>query len=466
MIPSLAFAAGAFAADPQPNFVVIYTDDQGYADLSCFGGKHVETPRIDEMAREGARLTSFYMGAPLCTPSRAALMTGCYPKRIDMAYGDDFSVLLAADRKGLHPDEITMAEMLKEAGYTTGMFGKWHLGDQPDFLPTRQGFDEFFGLPYSHDIHPSHPRQNHFQFPPLPLLEGEQVVEVGPDPDTLTKRLTERAVDFIGKHKDEPFFLYIPHPIPHAPLAVSEEFLKMAPEAVREQMAQEGPDIDYGLRRKLFSLAISEIDWSVGQVLDALKENGLDEKTVVIFSSDNGPAAGKAHPLSGRKGSTLEGGSRVPTVIRWPGKIPSGQSIDEILTAMDLFPTFAGLAGAKIPTDRVIDGKDVWPVLIGQAESPHEAFFYYRDNDLKAVRVGEWKYHLGLPQKQGSKATPVSALYNLAQDVGEKENVIADHPELVAGMKARAEKFERELIENSRPAAFVEAPRALELKSE
>ncbi|EMI18673.1 arylsulfatase A [Rhodopirellula maiorica SM1] len=459
LVASFCFRATAVLAapSPQPNIVVIFTDDQGYADLSCFGGTHVSTPRIDQMAAEGTKLTSFYMGAPLCTPSRAALMTGCYPRRIDMAYGSDFAVLLAGDSKGLNPDEVTIAEVLKEAGYATGMFGKWHLGDQPEFLPTRQGFDEFFGLPYSHDIAPHHPRQKHFRFPPLPLLEGEEVIEMDPDPDFLTKRFTERAVQFIEKHKDEPFFLYVPHPIPHGPLAASPEFVASAPEPLRQRLVKEGKRINYGTRRKLFPHAISEIDWSVGQILDTLKANGLDENTLVIFTTDNGPAAGKAHPLRGKKGSTYEGGPRVPAVIRWPGKIPAGESIDEILTAMDLLPTFAKLAGGELPSDREIDGKDIWPVLTQKAESPHETFFVYRDNDLKAVRCGKWKLHT---EGNGGAA---SALYDLESDIGEKRNVLAEHPEVAELLRSHMEAFQKELSQNSRSAAFVETPTPLTL---
>ncbi|MGJ8676696.1 MAG: sulfatase family protein [Akkermansiaceae bacterium] len=435
----------------KPNIVIIYTDDQGYADLGCFGGNHVSTPRIDQMATEGAKLTSFYMGAPLCTPSRAALMTGCYPRRIDMAMGDDFAVLLAGDRKGLHPDEITIAEVLKEAGYATGMFGKWHLGDQPEFLPTRQGFDEFFGLPYSHDIHPYHPKQKQFQFPLLPLLEGETVIEMEPDPDFLTKRFTQRAVEFIEAHKGEPFFLYVPHPLPHGPLAVSPEFLEGVSTTTKQRLAKEGKRINYGTRKRLFRQVINEIDWSVGQILDALEVNGLDEKTLVIFTSDNGPSIGKATPLKGKKGSTFEGGPRVPAVIRWPGKIPAGQTIDEVLTAMDLLPTLTSLAGGKLPSDRVIDGENIWPVLTQNAGSPHKAFFVYRDNDLKAVRAGKWKVHLA---KDGS----ASALYNLDADIGERENILALNPEAAARLCAYVKAFEIDLAQNSRPAAFVENP--------
>lgn len=449
----------------QPNFVIIFTDDQGYADLSCFGGKHVDTPRIDQMADEGAKLTSFYVAAPVCTPSRAALMTGCYPKRIEMATGNNFPVLLAADAKGLNPSEITIAEVLKAAGYSTGIFGKWHLGDQPEFLPTRQGFDEYFGLPYSHDIHPYHTQQKKYQFPPLPLLDGEAVVEMDPDADYLTRRITERAIGFIEKHKDEPFFLYIPHPIPHRPLHASPPFMKDVPESLKTKLANESKNnaIDYRTRDKLLRQAISEIDWSVGQILDALKEHGLDENTIVIFTSDNGPSIpGKATPLSGKKGSTLEGGMREPTVIHWPGRIPAGVVNDKLMTTMDLFPTFAKLADAQLPEDRVIDGKDIWPALSSDAESPHEAFYYFKGNTLEAVRSGKWKLHLALLEKRAQASrSGRPALFNLKTDIGEKKNLLSTHPEVATRLTAYATAFEKELQQNSRPAAFIENPQPL-----
>ena len=378
----------------KPNFIIIFTDDQGYSDLSCFGGEHVYTPNIDNMAQEGAKLTSFYVAAPLCTPSRAALMTGSYPRRVSMEppsslvvdlpnipQGKRFPVCLAADANGLNPNEITIAEVAQSAGYKTGMFGKWHLGDQPEFLPTKQGFEEFFGLPYSHDISPRHPRQEFFNFPPLPLLEGEKVIEMDPNDDYLTRRITKRAVNFIKDHKDESFFLYVPHPIPHGPLAASAE--------IKAQYAQELANGKKG-SSNLYSTAIYEIDWSVGQILSALKEQGIDDNTVVLFTSDNGAANRKGNTklLSGHKGQTLEGGMRMPTVIRWPGKIKAGIEIDKILTTMDILPTFAKLAGAKLPKDRVIDGKNILSVMMDDAESPHEYFFYSHWGILEAVR---WK---------------------------------------------------------------------------
>ncbi|WP_145284280.1 sulfatase family protein [Pirellulimonas nuda] len=440
-----------------PNFVVIFTDDQGYGDLSCYGATHVSTPRIDRMAAEGARLTSFYVAAPVCTPSRAALMTGCYPKRVGMAMGSNFGVLLAGDPKGLHPNEITIAEVLKSAGYRTGMFGKWHLGDQPEFLPTRQGFDEYFGLPYSHDIHPFHPQQQRFQFPPLPLLDGETVVELDPDADYLTRRITQRAVKFIEQHKDAPFFLYIPHPIPHAPLHVSPRFMEGVSEDVVAKLEEEEGQIDYKTRDRLFRQAIAEIDWSVGQVLDALKSNGLDENTIVLFTSDNGPPKNSlfasAGPLRGNKGTTFEGGMREPTVIRWPGKIPAGVVNDQLMTTMDLLPTFALLAGAEVPSDRVIDGKNIWPTLTGEAGTPHEAFFYHSGNALKGVRSGEWKLH-------ANNGKPVM-LFNLKDDVGEKNNVLKEHPDIAERLSGYLSDFADDIAQHSRPAGSVEDAKPL-----
>lgn len=446
-----------------PNFVVILTDDQGYADLGCFGGTHVQTPRIDRMDTEGAMLTDFYMAGSVCTPSRSALMTGSYPKRIGLAAG----VFLAGDEIGLNPEEITIAETLKSVGYATGIFGKWHLGDQPEFLPTRQGFDEFFGLPYSHDIHPYHMNKRH-NFPLLPLMEGEKVIEEEPDADYLTKRITERAVDFIERHKDEPFFLYVPHPIPHRPIHMSPPFMEAVPEDIRAKLEDEEA-VDYLTRDKIYNYSISEIDWSVGQILDALAANGIDERTLVIFTSDNGPSVGQMGELTGGKGSSYEGGMRVPTVIRWPGKIEAGQRNDALLTAMDLMPTFAQLAGAVVPSDRVIDGKDIWPSLSEQADSPHEAFFYYKKNRLEAVRSGVWKLHLGRANGDAAQAkkrgkassSPIAALYNLDTDKGEQKNLLEMYPEIAARLREYAKAFEAELKQNSRPAGKVEEAKIL-----
>lgn len=429
---------------------MIFTDDQGYADLSCFGGKHVYTPNIDQMAQEGARLTSFYVAAPLCTPSRAALMTGCYPKRIDMDVPSSitveavsekpFPVCLAGDARGLSPNELTIAEVAQSAGYKTGMFGKWHLGDQPEFLPTRQGFEEYFGIPYSHDIHPKHPRNKIFKFPALPLLEMEEVVEMAPSANYLTRRITERAVDFIERNKDENFFLYVAHPLPHGPLAASPE--------IKKEYATQLKETKKG-KPGIFGSTIYEIDWSVGEILKALKAQGIDENTIVMFTSDNGPAKGSAKPLSGKKGKTLEGGQRVPTVIRWPKGIPAGSDNDALLTAMDVLPTFAKLAGATLPEDLVIDGKDMMPTLMDGAESPHEYFFYAHWGVLEAARWKSWKLRI---------VDGKEALYNLDQDISEKKNVAANHPEIVQQLKAAMEAWEADMEGQIRPAGSVENP--------
>jgi len=455
----IAFSIQPSLAKDRPNLVIIFTDDQGYADLSCFGGKHVLTPNIDQMAKEGARLTSFYVAAPLCTPSRAALMTGCYPARIDMDIpsslevkmkhlppGKRFPVCLASDGRGLNPNELTIAEVAQSAGYKTGMFGKWHLGDQPEFLPTRQGFEEYFGIPYSHDIHPKHKNQKFFKFPPLPLLEGEKVIELEPDADYLTRRITQRAVDFITRNKDENFFLYVAHPLPHGPLAASPEIKK----EYAEKVADAGKT-----KNGIFPATIYEIDWSVGQILQTLKEQGIDGNTIVLFSTDNGPARGLAKPLSGKKGSTLEGGQRVPTVIRWPQGIPAGSDNDKVLTAMDILPTFAKLSGAKLPEDLAIDGKDMMPTLVAGAESPHEYFFYAHWGVLEGVRWRSWKLRV---------INGKESLYDLNADIGEKKNVAANHPEIVQQLKAAMQGFEREMKVNVRPAGTVENPVPLTMK--
>jgi arylsulfatase A-like enzyme len=348
-------------------------------------------------------------------------------------------VLLSDDEWGLNPSELTIAEILKGRGYATGIFGKWHLGDQPVFLPTRHGFDEFFGLPYSHDIHPYHPRQEHFQFPPLPLYEGEKIIEHDPDADYLTRRITEKAVSFIDRHRKEPFFLYIPHPLPHAPLHVSPGFMETVPDSIRKILLKENNTIDYQTRRQLFPQAISEIDWSVGEVMKALKRNGLDDHTMVIFTTDNGPAIGSAKPLRGRKGSTYEGGMRVPAIVSWKGKVEGGKVCDELLTTMDLLPTFAFLAKAEVPDDRCIDGMNIWPIISGVegAKSPHETFFFHRGNDLIAVRCGQWKLHrLGENEFE---------LYNLEEDIAETIDMAEKHPDLVMKLNTIMDEFNREM---------------------
>ena len=440
------FASGA----DKPNIIIIYTDDQGYGDLSCYGGTHVDTPRIDQMAQEGVKLTNFYMAAAVCTPSRAALLTGSYPVRTGMT-----GVLLANDKRGLHPDEITMAEMLKSKGYQTALVGKWHLGDHQKFLPIHQGFDEFFGIPYSHDIHPYHPNQEHYNFPPLPLIQQDKVIEEDPNADFLTKRFTEKAVDFIERNKEEPFFLYLAHPMPHLPVHASATFTKSVNKEVLAKIAKEDGYIDYDTRNELFRPCISEIDWSVGQVLDTLEKAGITENTIVIFTTDNGPVVGNAGPLRGKKGSLFDGGSRVPGIIKWPAGIKPGQVNDEIISAMDLFPTFAHIVGAEIPQDRKIDGKDILPVLQDGAKSPHEALFYHRGKHLCAVRSGDWKLMV-VDFVDRKRVDGVYTLYNLKDDIGERVDVKDQHPEVVERLKAYAKAFRDSVELHKREIGSVE----------
>jgi arylsulfatase A-like enzyme len=422
-----------------PNVVIIFCDDMAYADIAPFGAE-TATPNLSRFAREGMRFTDFYVGQAVCSASRAALLTGCYPNRIGIQ-----GALPPRARIGIHSNEVTIAEVLKERGYATAIFGKWHLGDAPQFLPTRHGFDEYFGLPYSNDMWPFHPT-NPTNYPPLPLYENEKVVQLMPDQTQLTTWYTERAVDFIDRKKDQPFFVYLAHNMPHVPLFVSKKF--------------EGKS-----GRGLYADVIMEIDWSVGEVMRALKRNGVDDETLVIFTSDNGPwlvygdHAGSALPLREGKGTTFDGGMREPTLMRWPGRIPAGSVCSEMASTMDLLPTIAKLAGTSAPDDRVIDGKDIWPLMSGEptARTPHEAFYYFWDRGLEAVRAGQWKLHLNHSYRQlsvpGSNGKPgkysdgkmPGALYDLHKDVGESKNVAAQFPDVVARLEQLAEVAREDL---------------------
>jgi arylsulfatase A-like enzyme len=422
-----------------PNVVVILTDDQGYADVGCYGAKGFETPHLDRMAREGIRFTDFYAAQAVCSASRTALLTGCYPNRVGI-----LGALGPAAKHGISAKEKTLADLLKARGYATAAYGKWHLGHHGPFLPTRHGFDDYFGLPYSNDMWPKHPTA---KFPDLPLIEGEKVVEVNPDQTKLTTWYTERAVRFIEKNKDRPFFLYVAHNMPHVPLHVSDKFRGKS-------------------KRGLYGDVIMEIDWSVGQILAALKKHGLDERTLVIFTSDNGPwlsygdHAGSAGPLREGKGTTWDGGQREPCLMRWPGRIPAGAVCREPAMTIDVLPTVVRLAGAELPGHR-IDGLDIWPLMSAQpgARSPHEAYYFYWDRHLQAVRAGRWKLHFphpyrtlaGKPGGTGGKPAPYSqaqtplALYDLEQDPGETTDVADRHPEVVGRLKALAEKAREDL---------------------
>jgi len=415
-----------------PNFVVIFIDDMGYGDIEPFGSKLNKTPHLNQMATEGHRLTSFYVASPVCTPSRAALMTGCYPQRVGLQKGSGHIVLFPGDRHGLRPSEVTIAETLKAAGYATGCFGKWHLGDQPQFLPTSQGFDTYYGIPYSNDMWPPLTR---FKCPDLPVLRDTKVVELIKDMDdqaTLCKKFTRAATDFIRQNKKKPFFVYLPHAFVHGPRKASPEFMAKAKTVEQAQ--------------------VEEVDWSVGQILKTLREEGLAENTLVLFTSDNGPARGlSAGPLRGRKGSAYEGGHREPTIAWWPGTIPAGTSSAELTTAMDLHPTFARMVGQSMPTDRVIDGKDIGPILLGKpgAKTPHDRFFYQQGGRLAAVRAGNWKLMVN------------GELYNLQSDLAEKKNVAHANPAVVKKLQGLLNEFRKDLAKNSRPVGLAKNPRTL-----
>jgi arylsulfatase A-like enzyme len=424
-LAAFLFQSAASAAATKPNFILILADDMGYGDIGPFGSTRNRTPNLDRLAREGMRFTSFY-AAPVCTPSRAQILTGCYAKRVSLP-----NVLSPAAPIGLSAHEHTIADLLKEQGYATTAIGKWHVGDAPDFLPTRHGFDHYLGLPYSNDMGgPTDlAKAKRQRRPPLPLVQNGQVIEtVTPEgQNRLTERYTAEAVRFVREHKDHPFFLYLPHTAVHVPIHPGDKFRGRSP---------------YGI----YSDWVEEVDWSVGQVLDTVRELGLAERTLVVFTSDNGPwltqgtNAGTAGPLRGGKGGTYEGGVREPTIGWWPGKVPAGASNDAIAANFDLLPTFVKLAGGKVPTDQKIDGEDLSPLLLGRtSKSPHEAHYYFSGNALQAVRSGPWKLAIARQSENLGKATSsetdankpfAPTLYNLDNDIGERHDVAAEHPEI------------------------------------
>ena len=447
-LAALAFAAAVQAARP-PNVVVIFCDDLGYGDVGVFGAKGFTTPHLDGMARDGVKFTNFHVAQAVCSASRTALLTGCYPNRVGI-----HGALGPQSTHGIHADETTLAEVFKSRGYATGMAGKWHLGHLAPFQPVRHGFDEAFGLPYSNDMWPYHPEAKPGSYPKLPLYEDGRVIddEITPEEQNhLTTRYTERAVRFIERNKDRPFFFYLAHSMPHVPLFVSDKF-----------KGKSGAG--------LYGDVIQEIDWSVGQVLDTLKKHKLDDHTLVVFTSDNGPwlsygnHAGSSGPLREGKGTAWEGGTRVPCLMRWPGKLPAGTSSAEMLMTIDLLPTFAQLIGAKLPEHK-IDGLDVWPLLAGTpgAKNPHEAYWsYYAQNELQAVFSpdGKWKLQLphgyrtlagrpggqdGIPAKYEGAKVAEPQLYNLQTDIGEKTDVASSHPAIVQQLLAHAEKARADL---------------------
>lgn len=423
-----------------PNVIIIFTDDQGYQDVGCFGSPDIETPHLDEMAKNGIRLTNFYAAQAVCSASRAALLTGSYPNRLGI-----HGAYMPKSKKGLNPSEITIAEMLKPKGYKTAIFGKWHLGDHPDFLPTQQGFDEYFGIPYSNDMWPYHPQQGPiFNFDVLPLYENDKIIDTLTDQSQLTTQITERSIDFIARNKDNPFFLYVAHPQPHVPLFVSNKFKGKS-------------------KRGLYGDVIMEIDWSVGQIINSLKQHNLDENTLVIFTSDNGPwlsygeHSGSALPLREGKGTALEGGQREPCIISYPSQIAINKTIHTPMMAIDILPTIAHITGAELP-NAIIDGKNVWDIWTEKTNKPAQEayFFYYKRNELHGVRYKNWKLYFphqyrtlngksggvnGFPAPYEQDTITQIELYNLDEDISETNNIAIQYPLVVAEIEQLADSM-------------------------
>jgi len=407
---------------PRPNIILINCDDLGYGDLGCYGSRLNNTPTLDRMAAEGMRFSDFTMASALCSPSRGAMLTGCYPPRIGFAQFDQGRyVLFPGHSTGLHPEEVTIAQILRQSGYATKLVGKWHCGDQPDFLPTRHGFDEYFGLPYSNDM--GRQRDRNETFPPLPLLRGEEVVELQPDQARLTERYLAESVDFIRAHRHTPFFLYLAHMYVHLPIYAPESFLARS-------------------RNGRYGAAVEGIDWTLDGLLRELQSLGLDQNTLIIFTSDNGSRGsegGSNGHLRGSKGTLWEGGFRVPCLMRWPGQIAAGVTCDTHMSSLDFLPTLAALGGGDTPRDRAIDGRDLSSLLRGSGGAPaDDSFAYYVGETLGAVRSGKWKLHVHRGEVR-------SELYDLATDPGESRDVAAGHPEIVKNLQERADAYRDDL---------------------
>lgn len=421
-LSATAIAGWRWLRPRPPNVIVIMTDDQGYNDVGCYytppdpasAYGRIRTPHLDTMAAEGLKLTQFYVAASICTPSRAALLTGCYPPRV--GFGDKegrVGVLTPRSVSGLNPGEITLAELFREAGYATGCVGKWHLGHHPPFQPLAQGFDEFFGIPWSNNQHP------------LPLVHNQRSLRMLPERPILVGQFTQAATTFVARNRDRPFFLYLAYSAPHEPWAVLP---------------------GYRTERGLYADVIEMVDAHIGQLLASLEEQGLAEDTLVVFTSDNGPwlhpKGGSAFPFRGGKGTAWEGGFRSPCLWRWPSVLPAGQTITPVVTALDLLPTFARLIGVSPPSDRIIDGHDAWPVLTAGADSPTEAFYYYGRGRLEAIRDARFKLVFDNPVR----SPPLQqALYDLADDPGEQTDVSDAHPEPLARLEALADEMRTQL---------------------
>ncbi len=452
------FSLAAFAtAAEKPNFVIIFTDDQGYGDLGCFGSTKIKTPNIDRLAKEGRKFTNFMVASPVCTPSRAALLTGCYPKRVGMHQ----HVLFPSSTKGLNPEEHTIADHLKQQGYATACFGKWHLGHHKETLPRQNGFDTYYGIPYSNDMnHPDNKGKPKGGWEGMdilwedpestltkwktPLIEDEKIVELPVDQRTITRRCTQKGIDFVKANKEKPFFVYLPYSMPHIPLYVPDEVRDPNP-------------------LNAYTNTIEHIDSEVGRFMDTIRDLSLSERTYVIYATDNGPwlqfkhHGGSAGPLREGKGTTFEGGQRVPCIMWAPGRIPAGTECDELAGTIDLLPTIAAITGTPLPKDKKIDGVDVSGLLTGKTEkSPRTEFVHYTSRgDLEGIRQGKWKLLAKRPrgrrnQPQDKTRPPEYHLFDLSSDIGEQNNLAAEKMDLVEKLDSRMKELDAEITKNAR----------------
>jgi arylsulfatase A-like enzyme len=436
-------------ANDKVNVVLIFADDQGYGDLGCFGSEKIKTPNIDQMAKEGRKFTNFMVASPVCTPSRAALLTGCYPKRVGLHQ----HVLFPSSTKGLHPDEYTLADHFKSQGYATACYGKWHLGHHPEILPRQNGFDHYYGIPYSNDMnHPDNkgkpkggpdgmdilwndPESTLTKWK-TPLIENEKIVELPVDQRTITRRCTDKTISFIKKNKDNPFFVYVPHSMPHIPLYVPDEIRDPNP-------------------LNAYTCVIEHIDAEVGRIIKTIKELKLDQKTIVIYTTDNGPwlpfkhHGGSAGPLREGKGTTFEGGQRVPCVMWGPSRIPANTVCDELMGTIDLLPSLAAITKRKIPSQKKIDGLDASNLILGTGSTPRKEFLHYTSRgELEGIRSGEWKLLRKKPRNK--KQAEMVMLFNLSKDLSEENNLAQEQPAIVARLSSRMQKLDGEIEKNAR----------------
>lgn len=452
-----------FSKAEKPNVIIFFCDNLGYGDIEPFGSKVNRTPYLNRMVREGRKFTSFYVTAGVCTPSRASMMTGCYAQRVGMHLNPrDGYVIRPISPYGLNPNEITVAEVLKDQGYKTGLIGKWHLGDQTPFLPPAQGFDYFFGIPYSDDMTRDvgqrlGDRYDGYRWPELPLMLNNKVIEAGVDRNLLTKRYTEKALDFINQNKESPFFLYLPQAMPGSTKT------PFSSEAFRGKS-----------KGGLWGDSVEELDWSIGQIMNELVRLGIDQNTLLIFTSDNGAPMtedsssieiGTNKPLFGRGYTTAEGAFRVPAIMWWPGTIPAGTVCTEFMSTMDILPSLASLSGGKAPDDRIIDGFNNRSLILGKkrAKSPYKVFYYYNADQLQAVKSGPWKLFLPLTDfvqhphfKKGEGGKPL--LFNVEEDISSAHNLAEKHPEIVSRLMVLAEKGRQDLGDTNRPGANQRSP--------